>query len=51
MARKIEKKSDNELDVVLLAKHRHQGVDYVKGDTITIKKRQLKRMQEWGVVK
>ncbi len=51
MARKTEKKNENILEVVLLDDHTHRGKNYVKGDIITIKKRQLKRMQEWGKVK
>jgi len=37
--------------VVLLDKHTHHGVEYKKGETITIRSSQLKKMQEWGKVK
>lgn len=39
------------IEVELIDKHTHQGVLYQKGDKITIRKQQLKKLQEWGKVK
>lgn len=46
----VPKKSDV-IEVVLLDKHTHQGKECQKGDKITIHKRQLQKMREWGKVK
>lgn len=54
MAEKVDtnKKTDPEfIEVVLLDKHTHQGKLYKKGDKITIRKRQLQKLREWGKVK
>lgn len=39
------------IEVTLIDAHTHQGVQYHKGDTITIRRRQLQQLREWGKVK
>ncbi|EKD36002.1 MAG: hypothetical protein ACD_75C01687G0003 [uncultured bacterium] len=39
------------IEVELIDKHTHQGKLYLMGDKITVRKRQLKKLQEWGKVK
>lgn len=39
------------IEVILIDAHTHQGVKYQKGDTITIRRRQLQQLREWGKVK
>ncbi len=38
-------------EVTLLLPHTHEGVRYQKDARITVRKRQVKQLQEWGVVK
>ncbi len=57
MAAKVEKeitkkKADSPfVEVELLDKHTHQGEPYQKGDKITVRKRQLQKLREWGKIK
>ena len=39
------------IEVTLIDTHTHQGVQYQKGDKITIRRRQLQQLREWGKVK
>lgn len=49
--KETKQKEPDTIEVVLLDKHTHQGKEYQKGDQITIRKRQLRKLQEWGKVK
>jgi hypothetical protein len=56
MAEKVSKKepeqrSSDFVEVVLQDKHTHKGKECQKGEKITIRKRQLQKMREWGKVK
>lgn len=39
------------IEVELIGEHTHQGKPYQKGERITINKRQLEKLREWGKVK
>ncbi len=39
------------LEVKLIADHTHGGVAYKAGETIQIKKRQQKKLREWGRIR
>ena len=47
-------KKDSEspfVEVTLIDTHTHKGVEYQQGDKITIRRRQLQQLREWGKVK
>ncbi len=49
--RQAGKKDSPFMNVMLIDTHTHQGIECKKGETITIRRRQLKKLQEWGKVK
>lgn len=53
MAEKKETaQADKQLvEVELIDRHTHQGQLYRKGDKITVRRRQLEKLREWGKVK
>jgi hypothetical protein len=48
---KAKEKQSPFIEVTLIDTHTHQGVPYQKGETITIRRRQLQQLREWGKVK
>lgn len=52
MAEKKEVAKESQfIEVELIADHTHQGTLCHKGDKITIRRRQLEKLREWGKVK
>ena len=49
--KKEEVKESPFIEVELIGDHTHQGTLYRQGDKITIRKRQLAKLREWGKVK
>jgi len=49
--KKEEVKESPFIEVDLIADHTHRGTLYHKGDKITIRRRQLAKLREWGKVK
>lgn len=40
-----------QVEVELIADHTHDGKLFKKGEKITVRKRQLEKLREWGKVK
>lgn len=49
--KKEEVKESPVIEVELIGDHTHQGTLCHKGDKITIRRRQLVKLREWGKVK